>query len=444
MTDLAALRRTDATRLTRRVRREVVVVQVALLGDGVQRIDLLLHLEHIERRDAQDLGLAALEDRRAVNARDDLHLDVKGADLRERAAVDTDAVGQHAGAHDLLRHRLVSGTHHGRNLAAEVACIDTALDCLLDALLECVVGALTLDLVSDLVDGLEVVVGDLGNRVVRLVGVGREQGEVLDGLRGLGRELLLSLDELLEERLGGLEALSHNCLVGLRRTRLDEFPATFGCFGLDHHDRDVFVAVLVGDEATRDREVEYGVGELAVLRERNPLVADQGETDAADRAVERKAGDLRARRSGVDREGVVELVGRDREDRDDDLNLVAQAFDEGRAQRSVDETADEDRFRRGATLAAEERSGNLARCVRALFNIHREGEEVEAVARVLAGARGAQDHGVFVEVRGNGTLCLLREASGLKTNRTLAELAVIENGFGELNFWTLQGVFSFF
>ena len=51
----------------------------------------------------------------------------------------------------------------------------------------------------------------------------------------------------------------------------------------------------VGDDTTGDGEVEDGVFELAELRERDPLVADRGderEADAADRTVERQAGDL--------------------------------------------------------------------------------------------------------------------------------------------------------
>ena len=52
-------------------------------------------------------------------------------------------------------------------------------------------------------------------------------------------------------------------LVGLGGAALDELPAAFGGLGLDHHDRDVLVAVLVGDEATGDGEVEDGLGELA-------------------------------------------------------------------------------------------------------------------------------------------------------------------------------------
>ena len=68
--DLAPLGRADAAGLTGRVRREVVVVHVALAGLRSQRVDLLGHLDHVERGDTEDLGLAALEQRAAVRPRD--------------------------------------------------------------------------------------------------------------------------------------------------------------------------------------------------------------------------------------------------------------------------------------------------------------------------------------------------------------------------------------
>src|SRR5690606_39349036 len=47
--DLATLRRPDPAGLTGGVRREVVVVHVALVRHRRQRVDLLLHLEHVQR-----------------------------------------------------------------------------------------------------------------------------------------------------------------------------------------------------------------------------------------------------------------------------------------------------------------------------------------------------------------------------------------------------------
>src|SRR5690606_28773582 len=126
--------------------------------------------------------------------------------------------------------------------------------------------------------------------------------------------------------------------------------------------------------------------------------------------------------------------------RDGDQHRYALHIDEGRAQRAVDEAADEERLGRGAALATEERSGDLSCRVGALFDVDRQGEEVEAVTRVLPGARRAQDHRVFIEVRGNGALRLLCESAGFEPDGAGAELAVIDDGLGELDFGTFHEV----
>src|SRR5579859_6275851 len=58
--DLAALRRADPAGLTGGVRREVVVVHVALGPLGVERVDHLLHAEHVQRGETQILGVTTL------------------------------------------------------------------------------------------------------------------------------------------------------------------------------------------------------------------------------------------------------------------------------------------------------------------------------------------------------------------------------------------------
>ena len=69
VTDLATLRRTDATRLAGGERREDVLVHVTARLLRGERVELLLQREHVERADPQDLGLAALEQGGAVDAR---------------------------------------------------------------------------------------------------------------------------------------------------------------------------------------------------------------------------------------------------------------------------------------------------------------------------------------------------------------------------------------
>ena len=93
--------------------------------------------------------------------------------------------------------------------------------------------------------------------------------------------------------------------------------------------------------------------------------------------------ELGRHRRGVDREDVVQVVGVERQDRHDDLYLVAQALDERRAQRPVDEAAGEDRVLAGTALAAEERAGDAARGVHALLDVDRQREEVEVVLGLL-------------------------------------------------------------
>ena len=103
--DLAPLGRADPAGLTGRVRREVVVVHVALGALGGERVELLLHPEHVQRGDAQDLGLAALEQRRAVHPRDDVDLGGQRPDVGQAAAVDAELVAEDPLADQLLVQR---------------------------------------------------------------------------------------------------------------------------------------------------------------------------------------------------------------------------------------------------------------------------------------------------------------------------------------------------
>ncbi len=95
MADLAPARAAHAARLADRVGREVVVQHEVLAALALQRVDDLLVLPGAQRRDAQRLGLAAGEQRRAVRARQDADL---GHDRAHRLGVA--AVDAHAGVQD--------------------------------------------------------------------------------------------------------------------------------------------------------------------------------------------------------------------------------------------------------------------------------------------------------------------------------------------------------
>ena len=103
--DLAPLGRADPAGLAGRVRRHVVVVHVALGALRVERVDHLLHPEHVQRGDAQDLGLAALEQRRAVHPRQHARLGGQLPDVGQAAAVDAQAVADDPLPDQLLGQR---------------------------------------------------------------------------------------------------------------------------------------------------------------------------------------------------------------------------------------------------------------------------------------------------------------------------------------------------
>ena len=89
-------------------------------------------------------------------------------------------------------------------------------------------------------------------------------------------------------------------------------------------------------------------------READPLIVDEGNADAADRTAEGQSRQLGRCRCRVDGKHVVQVDRIKGHDRDDDLNLVAQALLEGRTKRPVDEAAGEDGVLAWAPLTTEE------------------------------------------------------------------------------------------
>ena len=189
-----------------------------------------------------------------------------------------------------------------------------------------------------------------------------------------------------------------------------------GGLGLDHHDRDV----AVGQRTAGHDHVERGAGQLVVRREGDPLAVDVRDAGRADRAGERQAGELRRHRRGVDRHDVVRVRRVEREDRPDDLDLVAQALGEARAQRPVDQAAGEDRVLTRPAFAAEERAGDAPGGVHPLLDVDGEREEVEVVLRVLA-HRGRGQHDGVAELRECGAGGLAGQAARGEGDLTGAE-----------------------
>ena len=178
--------------------------------------------------------------------------------------------------------------------------------------------------------------------------------------------------QLLDLRVGDVERVEHLGLGDLVGARLD------------HEDG------LVG---AGDDEVEVGVvDEVGLARVDDEVAVDLADAHGADGRGERDRREHQRRGGAVHREDVVGVDVVDAQRHVHQLRLEVPALREERADRAVDHARGQRALLARATLALEERAGDLARGVHALLDIHRQREEVD-VAEVADG-RGAEDHRV--------------------------------------------------
>ena len=389
--DLAALRGAHAAGLTGAERREVVVVDVALAIDGLDGIEALPLVEHAEGADGEHLGLATLEETRAVDAGKVIGLDHERANLVGSTAVDALAGLDDHEAHGVLLESLEldgdGAAPLGLLLLGELGA---------DGILQGLDLADTGELVGVLEGSLHLaVVGenavvDLGDGLVEDVLAHLDRAV---GLLDLCEELILLLaeggDGLLAEGHGGEHVLLGD-LVGA---------------GLEHADE-------VGGAA--ELEIKVGVVALLVGRVDDELAGVTVATDAhaGERALEGHAADGQRGAGGHDADGVdrVDLVGDER--RCDDLDLVAEAGREGRAQRAVDHARGEGRLLGRASLTLEVTAGDAAHGVHLLDEVDRQREEVVVLA-LLADDGGEKDRRLAA-LDEDGAGGLLGQLAGLK------------------------------
>ena len=279
--------------------------------------------------------------------------------------------------------------------------------------------------------------GDLVDAGVQLVGVLGEQLEVLGLLGCLLLELVLGFTDHLDERLGGFETLRDDFLVRLDLALVvDEVPGVLAGTGFDHGDGDVTVL----DDTAGDHDLEHGALTLAPAREGDPLAVDQRQTHAGDRAFERQAGDHRRSGGRVQGDDVVGVVGIDGQHGLHDLHFVAQRVREQRAQRTVDDTARQDRLGARAAFTAEERARDLARGVHLLLHVDGQREEVVVLLRAGTGGGGGQNHRIIVKIGCHRAIRLLCETTRLEAQGSFSERTIVNNGLHGLDFGTLHRV----
>ena len=314
----------------------------------------------------------------------------------------------------------------------------------LHVLCQCLIAFL---LVRDLHDGLELL-GGLGLHGSEDIFSKRWEQLELASLCVHGFcQRTLRLAQGGNEWLRRFNTFGYNSLGGRRSTFSDALHHVVGRAGFHHHHGDVGLLGALSATATAagrlrishtssNHQLKDRLALLLVGWEGDPLafgvlgVGNKGHTNAANRAGDREAGQLRGGGGRVDGDHVIHVLGVQGHHGYDDLDLVAQALDEGWAQRTVDLTSSQDRISTGATFAAEEATGNATGGVHALFHIHGQWEEVDALARVAGGGGGGQEHRVFVQVRGDGSIGLTSQQAGLKTDGAGAEIAIVDGGDG--------------
>ncbi len=393
MTYLASLGAAHEPDLARGEWREVVVVHVplgVLEGEGVQH---LLHLQHPQGGDVEDLGLAPLEEPGSVGSSHHADLGAQGANLGGSPSVETHTLVDDALSHQVLEDRL-EGTA-GLGLALIVVLGEPELA--QSRLQRLVLGAVAILLVGDLDDRRQLGLRNGADSLQDLVGV-VDGDRPLDFLLGdLGGQLVLEGDDLPDVLLGLLETTGHGRLVGGGVAGGDQTEAVGSGARLDHDDVDP--ALLVA--ATGHHQLEHRLLEVGMGGEGNPLPLLQGDPDCAEGALEGDRTDGQSRRGAVQRHHVERDLLVDRKRGDHDVGLTAIAVGKRWAQGPVDETAGQDGLLRGTTLATEERTGDLAHGVHALFEVDGEREEVDALSHLLCcggchqhfGATKAGDHG---------------------------------------------------
>ena len=167
-------------------------------------------------------------------------------------------------------------------------------------------------------------------------------------------------------------------------------------------------------------EVEVDVAdEVGLVGVDHEVAVDLADAHRADGRGQRDRREHQRGGRAVHREDVVGVDVIDAQRDRHELRLVVPALGEERADRTIDHARGQRALLARATLALEERAGDLARRVHALLDVHRQREEVD-IAQIADG-RGAEDHRVALadDDRAGG---LLGHLAGLERDLLTGDL----------------------
>jgi len=390
--DLAAARAAHRAGFADAVTREVVVMDVVLRRLGSEAVDDLLVAEGAERRDREDLSLATREEAGAMRARQQADFARYRADFFDFAAVRADLLMRDHVTHDGLLEVVDGDGDLFVHLRVELEEVLHRVGRDLGDV------GVAVELVRVAHGGVEAVLGVVADGLLHLV---RDEEELRLALllAAVGLDALLELDEALDFLVAEQDGVED-----------DVFRQLVGA-GLNHHDG--IVGAGDGEVQRRDLALLFG-------RVDDKLIVDAADAHARNRSHERDVGDGQGARCANHGGELRRVVLLDGEDGRDDLDVVAEAFREQRADWAVNQARAEDGVARRASLALDEASRDLACRIHLLFVVDRQREEVDAFARLSRG-RGRDEHDGIAIAHEDGAIGLLRELSVLDDERAACE-----------------------
>ena len=374
-------------------RREVVMQHegaggFARLVDGIESLRVL---RRPQRRGHECLRLATGKERRAVRAGQQRRVDADTAHFIRLAAVDAKTRVEDLGA-QLVVFDIAEGGVDVFRVVWEFEC--QLLSGRVLGLLDRLNAGVLVRLIQRRLDRLR-------RGLLRRFDNGDARLGLLPlhlRLLHLRQQLVLHVDELANAVVRDLQRLEHISFGDFQR-------ATF-----DHDD---------GVLRTRDDEIHVRERELLERRVEHPMPLHAADAHAADRTHERNPRRVQCERRGKQCQDVrvILLIGRD--DVDEHLHFVLEAFREERADRAIDDAARKDLMIMRAPFALDESAGDLTRGVGLLLVFDRQREEWER-RLVVADRNGRKNHRL-AELYEGGASRLLGHAAGLDDQRATRE-----------------------
>ncbi len=409
---LATLRGAHASNLAGAVRREVVLMHVALALGRIDGVETLPLVEHAERADGKRLRLTALEQAGAMDARQIAGNDVQRADLVGTTTVGALAGGDDHGAHGLLLELLERsgdiGAPSGKLLFAELFRLDTGLQVLDLAHAREFVGILERcgHLVEERVDTLsDARVGNMDRPLDR-----RDVATI--------EEALLSLAERGDSLLAEVHGTKHQLLGNL-----------IGA-GLDHGD-------VVGGAG--DGQLEVGVFLLNIGGVDDELVGFGvvRDANASGRAVERRATEHKGGRSATDADAVGRILAIAHQRGGHNVDLALEAVGKAGANRSIDHARGERALFGGTGLTLEVAAGNAPDGVHLLDEV--DGQREEVVVLLLFRDDGRDEHRGLAAGDKHRTRGLLGKLTGFEAILFAVQLERLDDLFHIIHSFSYLG-----